>query len=86
MSWAQRASTPQRAANQTRATTIAQARDEAITDPEPNFNDVPTKSEYADGTNNLIVGKTASGSLTTPGKIVGDLDRVVSIPEAELRK
>lgn len=28
--------------------------------------------------NNQIVGSTASGSLTTPGKIVGDLETVVA--------
>ena len=28
--------------------------------------------------NNQIVGKTASGSLTTPGKIVGDLEPIVA--------
>lgn len=29
-------------------------------------------------TNNRIVGTTASGSLTTPGKIVGDLEPIVA--------
>jgi uncharacterized ParB-like nuclease family protein len=28
--------------------------------------------------NNQIVGKTASGSLTTPGKIVGDMEPIVA--------
>ena len=31
-----------------------------------------------DSTNNQIVGKTASGSLTTPGKIVGDMEPIVA--------
>ncbi|KAJ3142087.1 hypothetical protein HDU90_004360 [Geranomyces variabilis] len=50
---------------------------------QPNRNEVATSPSAADGSNNEVVGKTATGSLTTPGKIVGDLDPVVYVPEAE---
>lgn len=52
----------------------------AVPEPEPvePHNSVATKAQYADGENSMIVGKTKGGSLTTPGKIVGDLDKVVT--------
>ncbi|KAJ3176070.1 hypothetical protein HDU87_005587 [Geranomyces variabilis] len=50
---------------------------------QPNRNEVATSPSAADGSNNEVVGKTATGSLTTPGKIVGDLDPVVYVPEAD---
>ncbi|KAJ3033214.1 hypothetical protein HK097_004935 [Rhizophlyctis rosea] len=39
--------------------------------------DVATSPREADGSNNVVVGRTGTGSLTTPGKVVGDLDPVV---------
>lgn len=39
---------------------------------------VISDSTPVNSTNNRIVGTTASGSLTTPGKIVGDLEPIVA--------
>ncbi len=39
---------------------------------------VVSDTTSVNSTNNQIVGTTASGSLTTPGKIVGDMEPIVA--------